>query len=607
MNVCAHCGAPLLLALAVLLATAGAQLQPDAGYAEDGAVQDQGQQRQQQDQLSPLGDVQPHNAGGARDQAQRQADAVGNAAPPAGQIEDGTGGDASAGGQVARADSQPLDNGWDPAIGSDVPYGQQPVPMEPTGDSPQYEQPVFFPLPDSAGRAFPAPLPDDARPGEAFQAWYAAQEQLRRKHAQQRPSMPLPYVFSYYPYFASNAAAGYAPYILGATRRASHAAPKDSNLQSTNSDGKVVAGWPKDAYVRFPSPLVQADHGSAEAQISSFGNNALGLESNSAAGANRSARHSSLHSHNGNKPDHSDSSLSHYNKSSSKPHHSEILRYPAPGSVIAGIPGNFVLSDLIPGHAAANGVAYATNISGNNLFPGYIAPGSGAPGGPFPAFLLPPKKVIHAGKNLTLFYFELNKNMTSKSNAASLVRSKVDNPASNDHAEDHQAHDDRSTADGQGEASDHEAGHHEAEDHEANEHASTDNDHHDAEDKTQSRAQRSANDRSFLTKLSEWACLGRRTANGEAVYCDSIFGYARILAVLVGVTVVVTFGFVLLIHGWARKKKPADDEAADREERAPLTAENDDDQIECDFRDDSAKRLFVQILKRDMKRDRCGS
>lgn len=112
------------------------------------------------------------------------------------------------------------------------------------------------------------------------------------------------------------------------------------------------------------------------------------------------------------------------------------------------------------------------------------------------------------------------------------------------------------------------------------------------------RRQRSVEDGSVLGKLSEWACMGR-TIDGETVYCDSILDYAKLLGVLVGVTAVVTVSFVFLIHVTPVARKTKEGTCLDDDEETGLLPEDEDhpDELKCDFRDDTAKRLFIEILK----------
>lgn len=113
---------------------------------------------------------------------------------------------------------------------------------------------------------------------------------------------------------------------------------------------------------------------------------------------------------------------------------------------------------------------------------------------------------------------------------------------------------------------------------------------------------RSGDSGSFLGMLSEWACMGR-TIYKQTVYCDSIMDYARLLGVLVGIVALVTVSFVVMIrltHLTETRKMYSGDEDG----KTGLLCHDVKtlDEVECDFRDDSVKRLFVQMLKLDTDR-----
>lgn len=587
MSVCAQSVVAALLILTLVYSSTGAQLQPQASAGSgDGASQGQGPplQVQQSDTASQLGDQQSQVAAQEYPLAQQPGVAVeqgSGAANPSVQIPEGV-----YGREEYPAEGPPTDD-WVPPPG----YVQYPVPPpaeQPQGNRQYDESPANGQLP--AGPYW------DARANEAFQAWFAAQRQ------KQQP-VPLPYMFNYYPNSLSNVAAGYAPYRPGAARRSilhdkKYVAPVKGSYSNSR---EAAVGWPRDVLVPFPSQILQGEPGHLGAGLPSVEDHAS-LETGGAA-ANKS-----VISRIAREDRHNDTNLVHYRKHPSRPPDLSAFGDIGPNDFAGGNvgPGNVALGSFLPDSV----VRTLGNISSKGI-PANIAAGASGDMGTLPAFLLPPKQVIHAGNNLTFFYFQLD-NSTLKSNPGYRgLRSQVNAQESGgykaadehsgehheeDHGQDHHAVDHHPPEGGHGEESDHAAdsgGLHGA-------HPATTE---QSSGSTLSRSQRSADDGTVLGKLSEWACLGR-TVDGETVYCDSVLDYARLLAVIGTAALVVTVAFVFVIHSMAKKrnddeKKVRADTVADEEERVPLKAD-DCDHIECDFRDDSPRRLFVQILKRDM-------
>ncbi|KAK8778941.1 hypothetical protein V5799_019720 [Amblyomma americanum] len=618
MSVCAAAAALLLLAL--VHPTAGAQLQPQGSAGSGSQGQEPPLQARQPDTVatSQLEGRQSQQVISAQQPSLGQPEAADSgAANPSVQIQDGAYGREDSAAQSPNADVEaPGVNDWIPPNGY-IPYPVPAAAEQPPGN-PQYEEPRQFAVPYAAYEDAPGPYADAAA-NQAFQAWYAAQRQQRK------PPFPLPYVFNYYPRVVSNTAEGYAPHRHrpaggAAASGLKNEAPTGLSSMRNNDNVEVADGWPKDVLVPFPSNLAQSELGSQVPHDSSIEGNAF-PEAIPGAGAidnktgkSRAARDEST------KSTHSDKGLAHYRKSSSKPHYAKPQEFVDPA--------NFVLGNILPGSILA-GIGPRGNISGKDV-PINISAYAKAPGdfGPLPAFLLPPTQVIHAGNNLTLFYFQLDNSTLKSKPGFSALRSEVSEHATNNVAKDEHAEDHHSEHD-------HEEDHHRENDHGPSDHAVEDHaeighagegDHVVGSDShgdkpadpsegapspsLLNRAQRSADDGTFLGKLSEWACLGR-TVNGETVYCDSILDYARLVAVLGTATIVVTIIFVLLIHGWARKdddeasrKKAPADAAADDEERTPLRARNDEgaDDMDYDFRADKSKRLLVEFLKRDIRR-----
>lgn len=584
MSVCAQSVVAALLTLTLVVLSTGAQLQPQASAGSgDGARQGQEPplQVQQSDTASQPGDQQSRVAAQGYPLAQEPGVAVdqgSGAANPSVQIPEGVYG------REEYPAEGPSTDDWVPPPG----YVQYPVPPpaeQPQGNRQYDESPT--------NRQLPAGPYWDARANEAFQAWFAAQRQ------KQQP-VPLPYMFNYYPNSLSNVAEGYAPYRPGAARRSTlldkkYVAPVKGSY--SNSRGEAAVGWPSDVLVPFPGQILQGEPGHLVAEVPSVQDHAS-VETDGAAANNRLAI-----SRKAREDHHNDTNLAHFRKLSSRP--PDLSAF-----------GNIGLNDFAGGNAVPGNVAFGSflpdsvvralgNFSSKGI-PANIAAGASDDIGTLPAFLLPPKQVIHAGNNLTFFYFQLD-NSTLKSNPGYRVLRNQANAlykAAEEHSGEHHEED---------HGQDHHAiDHHPTEGHvEARDHAADSGDQHDAHPATTeqssgsslSRSQRSVDDGTFLGKLSEWACLGR-TVDGETVYCDSVLDYARLLAVLGTAALVVTVAFVFVIHSMAKKrdedeKKVRADMAADEEERVPLKAD-DCDHIECDFRDDSPRRLFVQILKRDM-------
>uniref|UniRef100_A0A131YL66 Transmembrane protein n=1 Tax=Rhipicephalus appendiculatus TaxID=34631 RepID=A0A131YL66_RHIAP len=585
MSVCAQSVVAALLILTLVVSSTGAQLQPQASAGSgDGASQGQEPplQVQQSDTASQPGDQQSRVAAQEYPLAQQPGvvvDQSSGAANPSVQIPEGVYG-------REEYPAPPTDD-WVPPPG----YVRYPVPPpaeQPQGNR-QYDE-------SQTNRQVPAGPYWDARANEAFQAWFAAQRQ------KQQP-MPLPYMFNYYPNSLSNVPEGYAPYRPGAGRRSTlldkkYVAPVKGSY--SNSRGEAAVGWPRDALVPFPSQILRGEPGHLVAGLPSVEDHAS-LETGGAAANNKSVISRMA------REDHNDTSLVHLRKHSPRPPDLSASGNVGPNNFAGGNvgPGNVPFGSFLPDSV----VRTLGNISSKGI-PANIAAGASGDMGTLPAFLLPPKQVIHAGNNLTFFYFQLD-NSTLKSNPGyRVLRNQANAQASGgekaadehsgehheeDHGQDHHAVD-----------------HHHPEGHaETSDHGADSGDQHGAHPATTeqssgstlSRSQRSVDDGTFLGKLSEWACLGR-TVDGETVYCDSVLDYARLLAVIGTAALVVTVAFVFVIHSMAKKrdddeKKVRADMAADEEERVPLKAE-DCDHIECDFRDDSPRRLFVQILKRDM-------
>ncbi|KAH6933032.1 hypothetical protein HPB50_011575 [Hyalomma asiaticum] len=605
MSVCAQFVVAALLLLTLVFSSAGAQLQPQASAGSgDGASQGQEAPLRVQQSEAPgqSGNQQSQNAAQEYQLAQQPEVAVdqgSGAANPGVQIPEGVNGREEYTGQSPPAETP---EEWVPPAGY-VPY-PVPLPAEQPQENPQYDESPPLALPEGTRRQVPAGPYWDERANEAFQAWSAAQRQKPQR-------MPLPYMVNYYPNSLSNVAESYAPYRPVAARHSTKLAQKyvaPAKVPYSNGRAEAAVGWPRDVLVPFPSQLIHSEPGHLAPGISASEDHTSLETSGSAANASvvsRLAREDRTKYH------HNDTSLVHYRRHSSKPPGLSALGDVAPSGFVGGNvrPGNIVLGSFLPDSV----IRTLGNISSKGI-PANFAAGASGDLGTLPAFLLPPKQVIHTGNNLTFFYFQLD-NATSKSNPGFRVLRNEANAressvykAAEEHKEEHHEED---------HGQDHHAGDEHPEDRHAAEsdHVADSGDQHDAHPapadhgsaSSLSRSQRSADDGTFLGKLSEWACLGR-TVDGETVYCDSVLDYARLLSVLGAAALVVTVAFVFAIRSSVKKrdddaseKKAPADAAADEEERVPLTADNEDcDHIECDFRDDGPRRLFVQILKRDM-------